>query len=187
MAGPTFDPRHAIRFDLPRGSVTTGSNERHVVMSCAAIDDLVLIAGPEAATAVGRSFGASIGQRVATRLGGAMGVSDSSIETVVAHLGGELAIAGLGVLAIERWGRAMVVLVDRPAVSDLAFLASILEGALEAATARPVRCLALGRDGGAVRVLVAGAHGVDRASAWLAEGCAWGEVIARLQAKGDGA
>lgn len=187
MAGPTFDPRHAVRFDLPRGSVTTGNNERHVVLSCAALDDLVLIAGPDAAGAVGRSLGASIGQRVANRLGGAIGVSDASIETVVTHLGGELAVTGLGVLAIERWGRAMVVLIDRPAISDLPFLAAILEGALEAATARPVRCVSLGRDGGAVRVLVAGSRAIDQAREWLAAGSGWGDVLARLQLKGAGA
>ena len=81
----------------------------------------------------------------------------------------------------------MIVLVDRPAISDLPFLSAVLEGALEAATSRPVRCLSLGRDGAAVRVLVAGASAIDRARGWLAEGIAWGDVIARLQAKGAGA
>jgi hypothetical protein len=187
MAGPTFDPRHAIRFDLQRGSVTAGASERQVVLSASALDDFVLIAGPEAAGAVGRMMGVTLGKRVAARLGGAAGVSDSSLETVVAHLGGELSLAGLGALSIERWGRAMVMLVDRPAVSDLAFLASILEGALEAATERPARCLALGRDNAMVRVLVASDAAVARARAWLEDGERWGDVLARLQPKGGGA
>src|SRR5262245_58903912 len=133
MAGPTFDPTHTVRFDLQRGSVTAGGGERQVVLGCAALDDLVLIAGPEAAAAVGRTMGASLGERAAARLGGAKGVNAASSETVLAHLGGELSLSGFGVLTIERWGQAMVLVVDRPAVRDLTFLASILEGAVEAA------------------------------------------------------
>jgi hypothetical protein len=187
MPGPTFDPTHAVRFDLQRGSVIAGTHERQVVVGCAALDDLVLIAGSEAATAVGRTMGASIGERVAARLGGPDGVRHASIETVVSHLGGELSLTGFGVLTIERWGLAMVLLVERPAVRDMVFLASILEGAVEAATARPVRCLALGRDGRNVRVLLAGEGAITRAQAWLAEGVAWGDVLARLQPKDGGA
>src|SRR4051812_6386011 len=98
MGGATFDPTNAVRFDLQRGSVTA-SGERHVLLSHVALDDFVLIAGPEAAAAVGRTIGTSFGKRVASRLGGASGVAASSLETVVAHLGGELSLAGLGSLA----------------------------------------------------------------------------------------
>ena len=179
----TFDPTHAVRFDLPRGSVTAGANERHVLLTCAALDDLVMIAGPEASAAVGRSLGSALGSRVALRLGGAEAVGASSVETVLAHLCGELSLAGLGALAIERWGRALVLVVDRPAVADLTFLASILEGALETASGRPARCLSLGRDGTLARALVASDRTIERARSWLDEGLAWGEVVARLQAR----
>ena len=47
MAG--FDPTHSVRFDLPRGSVIAGGEERHVLLPCGALNDLVLIAGTEAA------------------------------------------------------------------------------------------------------------------------------------------
>ena len=66
MAG--FDPTHSVRIDLPRGSVIAGGEERHVLLSCAALNDLVLVAGTEAATAVGRALGNSIGARAAARL-----------------------------------------------------------------------------------------------------------------------
>ncbi len=179
----TFDPTHAVRFDLPRGSVTAGANERHVLLTCAALDDLVMIAGPEAAAAVGRSLGSALGNRVASRLGGPSGVGASSVETVLAHLGGELSLAGLGTLAVERWGRALVMVVDRPAVADLGFLASILEGALETASGKPARCISLGRDGTLARALVASDASIERARSWLDEGIAWGEVLVRLQGR----
>ena len=182
MAG--FDPTHAVRFDLPRGSVTAGANERHVLVPCAALDDLVLIAGPEAAAAVGRSLGAAIGKRLAARLGGTTGLRGASIDEVVGDMARELAVAGLGATSIERWGRALVVVIDRPAVADLPFLASIVEGLLEGASDATVRCTSLGRDGSMARVLVAGERASARAREMLEKGAAWGEVLARLQVQG---
>jgi len=185
MAG--FDPTHSVRFDLPRGSVLAGSDERHVLLSCAALNDLVLIAGTEAAGAVGRSLGSSIGARIAARRGGAGALQSASVEDFVREMASELATLGIGLASIERWGKALVVAVDRPAVSDLPFLASIVEGMVEAASDRPVRCLSLGRDGSTVRILVAGETAIERARIMLETGTAWGEVLMRLQHKGDGA
>ena len=179
MAG--FDPTHAVRFDLPRGSVTAGTDERHVLLPCAALDDLVLIAGTEAACAVGRALGSSIGTRIAGRLGGPDALRGTSIERVVTDIARELAVTGLGAVSVERWGRALVVAVERPAVADLPFLASIIEGVLVGASGAPVRCVSLGREGMVVRVLVASERAVGRARTMLDQGTAWGEVLSRLQ------
>jgi hypothetical protein len=180
MSMSGFDPTHAVRFDLPRGSVTAGSEERHVLLPCAALDDLVLIAGTEAACSVGRALGASIGKRIAARLGGPSGLRGAAIERVVTDIARELAVTGLGAVSIERWGRALVVAVERPAVADLPFLASILEGVLEGASETPVRCLSLGREGVVVRVLVGSESAIERARGLLDRGTAWGDVLARL-------
>jgi hypothetical protein len=167
--------------------VIAGGEERHVVLSCAALNDLVLVAGTEAATAVGRALGGSIGARIAGRLGGANKLRGAAIEDVVRDLAGELATLGLGLASVERWGRALVVVVERPAVTDLPFLASIIEGILESASETRVRCLSLGRDGAIVRILVAGELAVTRAQGMLDTGATWGDVLARLQRKGAGA
>ena len=89
--------------------------------------------------------------------------------------------------SVERWGRALVVVVERPAVADLPFLASILEGMLESASETHVRCMSLGRDGATVRVLVAGELAITRARGMLDAGATWGDVLACLQRKGGGA
>jgi hypothetical protein len=183
MAG--FDPTHAVRFELPRGQVIAGDGERSVVLSCSVLDDLVLVAGTEAAGVVGRALGASIGRRIAARMGGARGVRIASLDEVVTEVAGELAVAGFGVASIERWGRALVVAVDRPAVRDLPFLASIVEGMLEGATDATVKCASLGRDGTMVRVLVASEDAAARAVALLDRGIPWGEVLVHLQARKD--
>jgi hypothetical protein len=185
MAG--FDPTHSVRFDLPRGSVIAGEEERHVLLPCAALDDLVLIAGTEAAVAVGRALGAAIGKRVAARLGGVAGARGSSIEQVVRDMAGELATLGLGVASVERWGRALVIAVERPAVADLPFLSSIVEGMLVGASDAKVSCTSLGRDGPTVRILAASEGAIARARSMLDTGTPWGDVLARLQRKGGGA
>jgi len=181
-----FDPTHSVRFDLPRGSVLAGGDERHVLLPCAALNDLVLIAGTEAATAVGRALGTSIGRRIAARVGGAGEVRGASIESVVRDIAGELATLGLGVASVERWGRALVVVIERPAVADLPFLASIVEGVLEAASNARVRCASLGRDGTVARILVGGESAIARAQALLEQGIAWGDVLSQLQTPGRG-
>jgi hypothetical protein len=180
MAG--FDPTHAVTFDLAHGTVTAG-DQRHVLLSSAVVDDFVLIAGPEAAAAVGRAFGMVMGRRLAVRRGGTLGVRAASVDEVVTDIAGELAVAGLGAAALERWGRALVVVIDRPAVSDLPFLASIVEGMIDAATGSMALCTSLGRDGTLARFLIAGARSTGRAREMLAQGSAWGEVVARLQAQ----
>jgi len=185
MAG--FDPTHSVRFDLPRGSVVAGGEVRHVLLPCTALDDLVLVAGTEAATTVGRALGTAIGGRIAARLGGAPNLLQASIAEVTQEMAGELATLGLGVASVERWGRALVIVIDRPAVADLPFLASIVEGVLEGASEAKVGCTSLGRDGTSVRILVAGESAITRARTMLETGVPWGDVLARLQRKGGAA
>src|SRR5262245_38721231 len=108
-----FDPSKAVTFDLSHGLVhLEGAPSRLLVPS----DALVLLAkaaGPEAAAMFGRSLGEAMGRRVASRLAATEGVSSTPVEVVVDHLGGELALAGLGSLGLERWGRALVLVVDQ--------------------------------------------------------------------------
>ena len=72
MAAPSFDPRHAVRFDLPQGAVHAGADgDRVLLVPAGAMEDLVLSAPPEAVEALGRALGAAIGRRAAARMGDA--------------------------------------------------------------------------------------------------------------------
>ena len=73
---------------------------------------------------------------------------------------------------------------SEPAVRDLPFLASIVEGMVEGASGAPARCAALGRESGVARVLVASERAASRARAIIEAGVAWADVVARVQAKG---
>ena len=84
-----------------------------------------------------------------------------SLEVAVAHLSGELAIAGIGAVHVERWGRAMVAIVSNPSIADDAFVGAVLAGALSAASGREVAAAALGREGDEARYFLGSAATSD--------------------------
>src|SRR5260370_41021410 len=130
MAAPTFDSARAVRFDLARGSVQAGSqDERLLLVPAAALSNLVAAAPPEAAETLARSLGTSIGTRASMRIGD---VAGASVDAFVTQLAGEAALAGIGVLSIQRWGRALVVLIERSPLTS-ALLRPLVATALPAA------------------------------------------------------
>jgi hypothetical protein len=183
----SFDPTGAVRFDLPRGSVhTRGDDERVVLVPAAALSAFVASAASaapaslEAVDALGRALGAAIGRRAATRTGH---VEGASLEAFVTQLAGETAIAGVGALSVERWGRAMVVVIeDSPIASEL--LAPIVASALEAASGRPAWGALLSRSDRVARVFVGNEGAVGRVRDWIASGTAWGDAVVKLHGAG---
>lgn len=181
MVAFSFDPTHAVRFDLPRGSVRTrGDDDRVLLVPAAALDDLVRSASPEAVETLGRVLGAAIGRRAAVRMGDPQG---ASMDSFVTQLAGEAAIAGVGALSVERWGRALVVVVeDSPLVGTL--LAPIVSSALEAASGRRAWCALLSRDDRIARLLVGSEQAIGRVREWIASGVGWSEAVVRLHGGG---
>jgi hypothetical protein len=183
VAASPFDPTHAVRFDLPSGSVRAGGageGDRVLLVPAAALDGIVLSAPPEAVEALGRALGAAVGRRAAARMSDA---EAASIEAFVAQLAGEAAVAGVGVLSVERWGRALVVVVeDSPLVGTL--LGPFVASAIEAASGRRVWSTLLSRDERVARLFVGGERAVGRVRESIAAGHAWGAVLVKLHADG---
>jgi hypothetical protein len=181
MAVPSFDPSHAVRFDLPHGSVRAGGDggERVLLVPTSALDDLVLSAPQEAVEALGRALGAAIGRRAAAR----MDPTSVPIDAFVTQLAGEAAIAGVGALSIERWGRALVVVVEDSPLSGT-LLAPLVAAAVEAASGKHVACALLSRDERTARVLLGSERGIARAREWIASGVPWGEALVKLHGGG---
>lgn len=182
MDGPTFDPARAVRFDLPHGSVRTGGEgERVLLLPTAALDDILLSAPPETVEALGRTLGTGIGRRAAARMDDPR---SAPIDAFVTHLAGEAALVGIGALSVERWGRALVVVVtDSPLIGTL--LAPLVASAIDAASGRSVACTLLSRDEHAARILVASAGGVARVREWIAGGIPWGDALVKLHGGGS--
>ena len=180
MATPTFNPAGEVRFDLGRGQISVGGRATRVLLPADALAALCRSAGADALSDFGRKLGTELGRRVRDRLGSA----EASVTAVVEHLGGDLALSGLGSLAIEQWGKALVLRVtDSPlgADGDL-LLASVIEGALQRGFGRDASVVPLERSDGAARLLVTSAGAARKVRAWLGEGVGWGDALGRLNA-----
>ncbi|MFT3774501.1 MAG: hypothetical protein QM820_54785 [Minicystis sp.] len=183
MSDLRFDPSKAVTFDLAHGLVHLEGAPSRLLVPADALAPLIEAAGPAAAAAFGRSIGEAMGRRVASRLH-AEGVGAAAVDVVVEHLGGELALTGLGSLGLERWGRALVLVVDQSPLGagGDALLEAALAGAVETAAGRSVRALLLGRDGVRARFFVGGEAGTEKVKGWLAQGISWGDALVRLHA-----
>jgi hypothetical protein len=187
-----------VDFDLSRGRVdrraggeagakTGGANDEQVVLvPVTALAGLEKIAGLEVTKQFARSIGVSFGRRVAAKLGSGDGVAKASLEGFVSALATEIAVSGWGLLHLERWGRAMVLVVEQAPTLPAGAFAALLEGAVEAAAAREVHAVALSgatgerAEGSAARVLIASEKSAEHARRWLVEGASEADVIRRL-------
>ena len=187
MAAAAFNPTQSVRFDIARGTVRAGSgDDRLLLVPAPALIELARSAPPAAAEAFVSALGSAIGRRAAARIGDASG---SSLEDFVTHLAGEAALAGVGVFSVERWGRALVVVLEESPLTG-ALAAPFVRAALNAASGRMVSTLLLAGespsgDGAPVRVLVTSERAVGRVREWMASGLGWGEALTRLQGGGS--
>lgn len=175
-----FDPTHSLKFDLGRGRVMVDNTSVRLVLPADALKKLCESAGEGAVHDFGFAVGTEIGRRVANRL---PAIQLASIEDVVEHLGGEMALMGVGSLSIERWGRALVFVVtgDPFGASGEVLMASLLQGAMQRALSRDVLPLFLNRDGEQARFLATTPQVAGKVQAWMGSGLKWGEALAQLQ------
>jgi hypothetical protein len=188
MALPQFDPSRMVSFDLARGRVALDEASRRVLLPSDLLLDLCENAGDEARSDFGRRLGTECGRRVAERLG--KDSSEATVESLLEHLGGELALTGLGNLGVERWGRALVMTFDGSPVggSGDTLLAAVLEGAIQRVFGRDCSVVKLQRDDETVRLLVVGSKTAASVREALSKGASWGQLIAKLHeqtAKGE--
>lgn len=189
------DLTSAVRFDLPRGSVhTTGvglagvDDERSLLVSVNVLLLALATAPSDTIENVARAIGDCIGKRAAGRFGGADGVRNADVDWVVTSLGAEVALSGFGVLALERWGRALVLVLSAAPPFAPEFYAPLLETALATATAWRNRgalaCTLVASDGPS-RYLVSSRASGERVRRWIADGTPWTDAIGRLQRGGE--
>ncbi len=182
----TFDPSYALEFDFGRGQVRMVNAGERVVIPSDALLALCHGTNDDVVRDFGRRLGTEAGRRMNDRLGEAW---QASLETVVEHLGGELALMGFGSLGLERWGHALVLSFRHSplAPSGDFLLGAVLEGAMQRSFGRDVVAAKLMRDGDQVRFLIAGYDGANKVFGWLSEGVSWGDVLSRLAGADRGA
>ena len=145
-----------------------------------ALMELLAAAGNEATRNFGQQLGVDVGRRINERLGGS--IQQASIDVFVDQLGGELALLGLGSLAIERWGMALVIVMQdaTPGKTGTALLSAVVSGALQRALSRDAAVVELTQADGTLRLLVVSKLAAGQVQQWLNENVPWGDVIARL-------
>jgi hypothetical protein len=180
MEQPAFDPSASVQFDLGRGVVSLDGSHARVLVPSDLLLELCRSAGPEARRGFALRLGSEAARRVATRLAGQL--EQASILSVVEHLGGDLALLGLGSLSVERWGRALVLKVEAsPFGADGdELLAAVFEGALNNLFGREPTVLVLNRQAELVRLLVVNQTTAAAVRESLAAGVKWGDVLSRL-------
>ncbi len=180
MAEAQFDPAGMLQIDLGRGVVQLQGASPRLVVPVKALVALCREAGNDAVRDFGTSWGTELGARVAGRLGNDRG--SASLQAWLEHLGGEWALAGLGALALERWGKALVLSVDGSPLGQDGdvLLEAVLSGALQRGASRDLNAVSLGRDDAVVRMVVLAPGAAQRARTLLEAGTSWGDVLVRL-------
>jgi hypothetical protein len=190
MGIPPFDASKAVRIDLARGQIQLPDESRGLLLPSGALAALCHRADAESVASFARSIGESIGHRVRARITaeGAV-VREAPIEVVVEHLSGHWGLVGLGRLELERWGRALVVVLDDVPTEDAdeRLIAPMLAAALSVAAEAQVHCVRLHRDGARARFAVMSEAGAERVRSSLASGVPWGEALIRVHASGGDA
>ena len=193
MAGPQdsngsrFNPSEAVTFDLAFGHVHLDGAPTRVMVPADALVALCSAGGEDATADLGAAMGEAVGRRVAVRLAGESGdrqaaVREAGFERAVEELAGEFALIGIGSFGAERWGRALVFVVDQSPLGEDGdgLLAAVVQAALRAATGHQARIIKLVREGIRVRYAAVSGAVAPRLIQRLEGGEHWGAVLASL-------
>lgn len=172
-------------FDLDRGRITLGV-ERHILVPAAALFAMCHAAGERASRDLGRAVGGAVGRRLASAPAGR---PDAAFDHAIDALGAELAWLGLGALSAERWGELLVLRLEGtppgPAEVD-AFLAGLVEAAIEAWTGRVAHAVVAERTGEGARLIVGGARVAGVAQGLVSAGAGLLEIVRHLHSPAPG-
>jgi hypothetical protein len=195
----SFDLSGIVRFDLERGRVTlrdkSGASDERSSRAVVPVDALAALCrtvSPEVVVDFGRGIGTDLGRRLAERLDREL--HGASPQLILDALGGEVALLGLGSLRLELWGRALVFAFEQSSLlqaspgdandASTRLLAAVLEGAIARGLGRDACVLPIARSHDEVRLLVCSRSAEARVRSWLADGCHYGEALARLNEAG---
>jgi len=178
MEPSSFDPTHAVVFDLNRGQVSLEGAGQQLLFPA----DLMAVVCGQLEAGVVRQLGVSLGRQAGARLRARVESSTASLEVMVEQLAGELSLGGFGALAIERWGRALVARIDGYPLAGHGqeLMGGYIEGALYVAVEREVTALPLERTAHSLRLLLCNRSASARVKGWLLAGGSWGDALASL-------
>lgn len=176
-----FDAQGAVTFDLSRGLVRLRGESPQVLIPA---DLLVAACEGGAADQLGARMGTSLAARLRERLGDTV---NQPHEVVFEQLAGELALAGLGALRLERWGAAVVFVLGACPLGRCSeiFVEALLVTALVDIGQRELAVVSLGRSGDDSRYAVLAPTVATQLRRKLEVGEAWHALLAGLRPDGD--
>jgi hypothetical protein len=178
MSQTAFDASGFVRFDLARGRIRSAADED---LALVPLRLLGLLPPGDGLVAAGREWGRIHGERLA-RAG-----REAPIETLADALGGALAVAGLGRLALETRGDALLFRVapagdtlpdESAAGRDL--LVGFIAGFLTALEPAGFEVVELCRDSGSRLFWAGNPAAAGRVRAWIAGGVEPLQALDRL-------
>lgn len=181
-----------LSFELAEGLVRLGGEAR-IVLPVSVLLTFVGAATADVRRGFARTLGESIGQVATIRMkeedfAAPLALVDASPEAALSELAAAWALAGLGGLGMERWGRALVMTVDNvPLPRDTDDLLEVMiEGAIEQATGRKVHVALIERHRNRLRFFVGNARAVEKIRTLLTRNVAWAEALAQLHSMPGG-
>jgi hypothetical protein len=188
----TFNPAEAVTFDLQFGHIHLDGAPTRVMVPADALVALCDAAGEEETATFAHAIGEAVGRRVGVRLAGGSAnrheaVRKAGLEVVVTQLAGELAVLGIGSVSAERWGKALVLVVDQSPFGEEGdgLLEAILQSALHALVNSKARVIKLAREGVRARFLAVSGASVESVRKRLDAGESWGAVVAAMHRGGQ--
>lgn len=144
MADTQLDPSGFFQFDIAHGVVRTKHGQRVLMLSEQVLSPLVNAAVESGDLTSIRMLGSELGTLTAQSLG--QPLEDVGPEVAMHHAAAMVAMFGWGTLALERWGDALVVIVEGTAPlddEDLA-IAALLGGLFSTLVGQEVACVPIG-------------------------------------------
>lgn len=177
MTTPRFDPSRSILVDLARGQLRDDEDAARVNLPAHLLSRLCEQAGEHATRDFSSALGTELGRRIKDRLGNA--VEKATTEEWVEHLGGQLALVGLGDLSMEQWGKALVLRVVGSPAGLTEVVSGVLCGTLSRALGRNISTVSFeSEDGTAFLILTQSA--AEKVQKLADAGAGLGEAVDQL-------
>jgi len=174
---PRFDPSRSILVDLARGQLKDDEGTARLNLPAHLLVRLAEQAGPEASKDFAEALGTDLGRRIQSRLGQV--TETASVEEWVEHLGGQLALVGLGNLLIEQWGKALVLRLMGAPAGCTSFASGVLKGSLKRALGRQIDLVGFDSDDG-VAFLVLCPDSAKKVQELANQGTGLGQAVDQL-------
>ncbi len=182
-----LDLAGTVRFHVAEGFVEGLAGTRSLLLPSDALTRLLSEIPEKVAEAFGEQVSETFAKWILGRLGGAERVRSETIERVVSEFAGAFAVAGLGHLGFERWGRAMVVVLTPSSAPDAPpapFVRGILRGLLGRCTGQTLAVTSLGAVGAEQRYLVSDMASGVAVEECLRSGQVWSTALSSVQGFG---